>query len=521
VAKTTEITMGTTKLSEEWAIGVRQPSTVSDWKKLIGDFRDQFPYDPLTALIVETFANALDAEATKVDIRIDGNKYIIVDNGKGMTNYSFKEYHNIASLTKKRGEGIGFAGVGAKVFLDRADGIITETRSTSFNGATHWAFYGDSLQWEPIAAPNKLDYPTGTYVEVKVKTDEDINKLNSPFIERALKQYYNAALLGYYRLKSVAVNGKEVKPWQIPEDTVEKTKQLDFRYGGHHIYGFFLKSTTPIPEEYQGPFIVVYGKTVMQEWFRQFPLRSETFHGLILADHLIDILRTSKSDFERTSMLWKKFYGRVGRVFSCWLDEIGARPKPPPPSNLDQMTKELEKSINEILKMPELSDVANTIFQNLVQKITAISSAQGGSTGTEIGGAQTTTGTIGGLSIGEGMNTLGDEEGKGIAEDETGIAPIERVRRRVRGGIKIGYDEKPESPLEGWIDPGKPAIVINIAHPAWKVAQGLTLEARDERVRLYHTLRTIFVVLVEEAGVESPKETIAKLFSCWYSSWIK
>ncbi len=60
-------------MSDEWNIGIRRPSTVSDWKKLIQDFRDQFPYDSLTALIVETFANALDAKATKIDIHIDSD----------------------------------------------------------------------------------------------------------------------------------------------------------------------------------------------------------------------------------------------------------------------------------------------------------------------------------------------------------------------------------------------------------------------------------------------------------------
>lgn len=71
-----------------------------------------------------------------------------------------------------------------------------------------------------------------------------------------------------------------------------------------------------------------------------------------------------------------------------------------------------------------------------------------------------------------------------------------------------------ENPSEGWIDPGKQAIIINMGHPAWKVADGLTLQARDERVRVYHVLRTAFVTLVEE-GVESPKDTLQKLFSYW------
>jgi hypothetical protein len=508
-------------VSEDWAIGMRRPSTVSDWKKLIQDFRDQFPYDPLTTLIVETFANALDAKATRIDIQINSDVYKILDNGKGMTSYEFKEYHNIASLTKRRGEGIGFAGVGAKVFLDRAEYIVTETKSKDFTCATNWAFQGESLEWEPISPQSKIGYSTGTCVEVKLRNIEDVNKLTPQFVKSALQQYYNAVLLGYYHTRYVAINGTEAKPWQVPEGKVEKRKDFELKYGGHRIKGFLIKSTDALSEEFQGPFIAVHGKTVMQWWFRQYPLKSETFYGLILADHLIDILRTSKSDFERTSMLWKKFHGKMGQVLSNWLDEIGAKPKVPPPTDLDEMTRKLEKSINEVLKTPELIDLANTIFQNIIQRTVAIRNGKGELTGNEEEGTQTTTGTLGGPSEGEGIDTIGEEDGMGIVEDESGIAPIERVRRRVRGGIKIGYDDQPENALEGWVDPGKQTIIINQGHPAWKVADGLTLQAGDERVRVYHTLHTVFTTLVEEAGVESPKKTLAKLFSSWHNHWIK
>jgi hypothetical protein len=364
-------------LSKEWQIGTRQHSTVSDWKKLIRDFRDQFPYDPLSALVVETFANSLDANATKIEIQIDSGAYRIADNGNGMSLYDFKEYHNVASLTKRRGEGIGFAGVGAKIFLDRAEFIVTETKSAGFSGATHWAFYDDSLEWEPIPTINRVNKPSGTFVEVKLKDAEDTAKLTPQFVKEVLQQYYNAVLLGYYNARSVLIDGREVEPWQVPTNEIEKRKEFDLRCGKHRVKGFVVKSTKSLPEEYQGPFIVVYGKTVMQWWFRQFPLSSETFYGLILADHLIDILRTSKSDFERTSMMWKIFQGKTGRAFSKWLDEIGAKPTPPSlPTDLEEMSRELEKSINQVLKMPELAELANTIFQNIVQRSVAIKSAQ-------------------------------------------------------------------------------------------------------------------------------------------------
>jgi hypothetical protein len=336
-----------------------------------------------------------------------------------------------------------------------------------------------------------------------------------------LQQYYNAALLGYYNLRDVTINEVTVKPWQIAQGEIDKKKDFDFRYGKHRIKGFLVKSTRILPEEFQGPSVVVFGKTVMQWWFRQYPLRSETFYGLILADHLIDILRTSKSDFERTSMLWKKFHGRMGQLLSDWLDEIGAKPTlPTVPRDLESMSRELERSINRILRLPELADIANIIFQNIMQRTVAIKSQSGELQGSETEGKQATTGTLGGTGEGRGVDTIGEEDGKGTVEDESGLTPIERVRRRLRGGVRIGYDDQPRNSLEGWIDPGKPAIIINTGHPAWKVAEGLTMQARDERVRVYHTLRVVFATLVDEGGVDSPKETIAKLFSCWYDSWI-
>lgn len=242
-----------------------------------------------------------------------------------------------------------------------------------------------------------------------------------------------------------------------------------------------------------------------------------------MADYLIDILRTSKSDFERTTMLWKKFNARMGIILSCWLDEIGAKPKIPETDvDLCRMSAEIEKSINQVLKMPEFEKLVNTLFQNIVHRDIAIRNNQGALLGSEADGKQQTSGSLGGQGTGEGIETAGDEEGNGIIVNENGEIPIEKIQRRVRGLVKIGYEEKPEDALEGWMDPGKKAIIINRGHPAWKIANGLSLQARDERVRVYHVLRTVFSTLVEEGITDMPpRETLAKLFSSWYDSWVK
>lgn len=447
-------------MAERWNIGERHQSTVN-FSKLIRDLRQQFPYGPFAALIVETFADSLDAKATHIDIHIDDDIYKILDNGKGMDRGDFEEYHNIASLTKTRGTGIGFAGVGAKIFLDEAEYIITETKTQDFHGATKWAFCDESLVWETTNVQNKVPYPTGTYVEVKLRSDERIIfRPTIEFVKKTLQQHYNAVLLGYYHVKQVTLNGEIVGPWQLRKDEIEKKKEFDFFLEKNRIRGFFVKSRAKLPEVFQGPSIVVHGKTVMQSWFRQYPLESDTFTGLILADYLIDILTTSKSDFEQTSKLWKKFQAKMGKVLSEWIDKIGAKPPSRPSSPPEEkLTKQLEKSINDVLKLPEFADLANSFFQNITRRDVAIKSE--------------------------------------------------------RGGIKIGYGEQPENFLEEWIDLGGPAIIINKAHPAWKVADGLDSSARVNHVKSYHILRTVFNLLVEEIGAEEPKEMVAKLFSGW------
>jgi hypothetical protein len=492
--------------------------TKVNYAKLVVDLRDQFPYDALTALIVETFANAIDANASKIDIDVDTENYIfrICDNGCGMSKEQFHEYHNIASLTKDKGKSIGFAGVGAKIFLDRADYIITESKSDTAYSASEWIFkkQAKTPQWRFIETSNKIKSSTGTYVEVKLRDQSDFIIFSPDFIKYLIQQWYNAILLGFYNVKDVFVNGQRIKPWE--PYPVEYQKDLDFTYEGNHIKGYFTKTSEDIPEVFQGPHIVVNGKTVQQCWFKQYPIHPEKISGLILADHLIDILTTSKAQFKYQKGSWNKFNAKIGKIFSEWLTEINAKPQTPKVSeDLQNMAEMLEKSINEILKNPLFNKLAKDIFQNLLKKTVSIKSAKGEALGILTDKQQLTSGTMGGEGEGGGVPTSGDQEGAGVEEKPEGKeeepekdTPIEKVKRRVKGGIKIGFDEKPEELKEAWIDPAQAVIIINTAHPAFLTAYALKSES-------YHMMRCIIVELLEEAGVENPKETMHDFFSTW------
>ena len=501
-------------------IGKKRESTISDWRKLIRDFRDQFPYDAVTALVVETFANSLDAKSTSIDITVGKDTYEIIDDGKGMTRNEMEEYHNIASLTKRKGEGIGFAGVGAKIYLDRADYVFTETKSETFYGATRWFFEGKKLVWIPVKPKGVIRGKTGTYVMVKSKEKVDSLKLTPSFVEDVIRRYYNYVLLGYYGPKTVRVNGKVLKGWYPNEKDIAEIKNFNFKFGNYRIKGFFTKLRNEVPSCFQGISIVVYGKTISQEWFKQYPLESEKFTGMVQADFLSEIVTTSKSDFNRTKTLWRKFHARMGKELLEWLDEINARPRLPSVKLDERSTRELEKSINEILKKPEFRRILDGIFQNIMRRDTYIRSVKGDERGKEVDGMQITAGTLGGDTEAGGVATYGPEEGKGVIKEEDGTERIERVRRRIRSGIHIAYDHQPNVLLEGWIgidpDTQRQAIVINTGCPSWKIAEGLTLQARAEHVKIYHTLRVIVDVLVREANLDNPEEVAFKIMDEWY-----
>ena len=95
------------------------------------DFLGMYEQQPSEVVLVESIANSIDIGATQLNVYLDdhGNTYELVDNGKGMDSNTFENYHTIALSSKDKSKGIGFAGVGAKIYLASWEGasVITET----------------------------------------------------------------------------------------------------------------------------------------------------------------------------------------------------------------------------------------------------------------------------------------------------------------------------------------------------------------------------------------------------------
>ena len=144
----------------------RHQSSVN-FKNLIKDLADMYPFDVGTVVLIELVANSLDSKATLIDIDYysQGRSLVVTDNGTGMTQEDFDQYHDFAAGLKTRGMGIGFAGVGAKISFNIASQVITETRSSSYAGGSNWYLESEkNLIWDDIP-PSHLDNH-GTRVNV-------------------------------------------------------------------------------------------------------------------------------------------------------------------------------------------------------------------------------------------------------------------------------------------------------------------------------------------------------------------
>jgi len=127
-----------------------------DLLHLLEDLRDAYPGDLEETILTEIVANSLDSSASRISLLTDPEErtLVVADNGSGMARRELARYHDVASTTKARGEGIGFAGVGIKLGLLVAEEVLTETRRGDVHVATRWHLASrHRAPWRWVAPP--------------------------------------------------------------------------------------------------------------------------------------------------------------------------------------------------------------------------------------------------------------------------------------------------------------------------------------------------------------------------------
>ncbi|MEM3191385.1 MAG: ATP-binding protein [Candidatus Parvarchaeota archaeon] len=489
-------------------------------REVIKDFLDGYSAEPEEVMVIESIANSLDAEASNIWVSLwaeagKGYFYSISDDGKGMTEEEFKHnYHSIGFSTKPKGNAIGFAGVGAKLYLamlHAGDSIYTETKSTGYHGASELALIGNSMKWKEVTPRGKITGETGTYVELRLRSSSN---LDMPMVEHIIQENYNAILLGLYGKKSILVAWKPGAPLSAWKPETESEHEASFSIDGIKCRCYFWLAKKEFDEE-KGFDIVVLGKTIEHnQWFgRQFeiePKFSKRICGLITSDALAKLLTTNKQGLktghERTWLAYKK---AVDRELKLWLEKIGAIRKTTSPRSEELVvTNEVSDVFNKILKMPEF-DIYNP-FMKKTRGEGVVESGNPDSFGKKVDGSQNMPGTKEDNNGGNGERKQGEGNGNAIESSDEGDEIGERRRRPLRSGIKINMDDQETNPAEGWVTPE--AVVVNKGHPVYKRCQflGYTYEKN-------HIFRCVAMALIE--NVDPAKKLVFDELRRFYNAW--
>jgi hypothetical protein len=499
-------------------------------KRLLEDIRDGYPYPLEEAIVVELIANALDAKASQIGFLTHPTLRImsVIDNGNGMGEREFVEFHDIAATTKIRGKGIGFAGVGVKLALLIAEKVITETKRGSFHKATQWRLESPQrAPWDYITPDGLLD-SLGGGTAVSIISSRDTELLKEEFIEHVVQTHFYPILHEEFMNKILKliykwgvkfyVNGKLIQMPQ-PEQMIQ-SKLLIVQLGrrGKLVgVGLLSKSKQELSEDEWGIAISTYGKVVKRgwDWIGMVPRNPKCLTGIVEIPQLSEILTTNKADFLKDGTSLQKYYRyrkAIQEAMEPILKEFGeiSEPRERVERDLRPLEREIEQVLGSMLDdFPELSPLLGRRGKG--EPVSGVISDPNASLiGTMTEGVEVMTGTRGGSGEGGGVEaTEGALPGERIKITPEATEPgSEHEGRRRRPGLMIGFDEASEREDLGWLTEN--TVWVNKGHPAFRRAVD---SGADEN---YHTILTVAWVLSNYLEAEkSPQKFINRFLSSW------
>ncbi|OYT19205.1 MAG: hypothetical protein CCU26_12780 [Nitrospira sp. UW-LDO-01] len=493
-----------------------------DLQHLLEDLRDAYPGALEETILTEVVANALDSGATRLRLLADpvGLTLTIVDNGSGMRRRDLVRYHDLASSTKTRGHGIGFAGVGIKLGLLICEDVVTETRRGKEHVASRWHLAGrHKAPWKWIP-PLGLVPDHGTAVQLKLQNALS-PLLDEGYIEGALRRQYQPLLqpefdevLAAYYPKGFEfdVNERALERQSARGSEVSKLAVCLARKRKPVAIGYLVRSESPLSEDQRGLAISTFGKVIKHgwDWLGITPAAHDRIVGMIEAPALAAALTLNKGDFVRVGTRGALYLGyrkaiqeAVSQQLSRWgdaresEDKAGRRTMRPMERDLETVLVDLADEFPLLASLVEQraggqkrlpigrSEVADS-GQGLLA-----ASIMGGAEGLEETGIAPTTpqepSTI--QPSGQGMQGEAQRE----SESSLGVAVVPGPKARSRPG-RYGLTIRFES-HEGDPDLGRlveSTVVINDVHPAYRRA----LASRSEG---YHIALAVALALARLA----------------------
>lgn len=497
-----------------------------NFKKLISDLAEMYPYETEEVVMVELVANSLDAHANKISIDYDpgNNVLIITDNGAGMTQSQFADYHDFAAGWKSRGFTIGFAGVGAKLSFNVADRVLTETKSKAFSNGSDWYLASkNQLKWKDRKALSIKR--SGTRVEVHFRSTVQPEYADEEALLQLLKRHYlplfDKRFLDLYDRMGIyskelrfIINGSIVEPSDLIKDmNLDQVKEFAPQKGNKKIgYGILgvAQHDYPFGVGRSGLFICTHGKVIKAEFFNQFPgILGPRILGVVEVPELIGFLTTGKTDFLHNRGNYKQFeflYSPIRHEFKSWLGEIGVQQAEI--SDLDDAQK-LERELRKIAsEIPELRDFFGFWMKDKSLQISTDGDVRAamdsGIEATLADGDGTILNNGGVMDVG---NNPGEAPVPNQDSEEIKATPISRSSKR---GPKIGFIAAPDRLEMAWIDGDH--IMINTAHPSHCKIKANSLA---KHLHNYCAIGTAIQRFIISSGDISNVNVLDRLMAAW------
>ena len=504
-----------------------------DLLHLLEDLRDAYPGALEETILTEIIANSLDSGARVVRLMTDPatRTITVLDDGAGMQRRELARYHDIASSTKTRGEGIGFAGVGIKLGLLICEEVLTETRRGVTHIATRWHLASRNKapwKWTP---PPGIVPKRGTAVSLRVSNP--LSPLLDPgFIEGTLRRHYQALLEPMFEplLREHYPHGAR---FEVNERVLEPEVHAASRPGSDGLaplevrlarkrkpsaVGYLVRETMPLPEDRRGLAISTLGKVIKRgwDWIGLSPATPELVGGFIEAPALAGCLTLNKADFIRsgprgaTYLAYRKAIQEVvARQLASWGDARGEAEEA-----RRRVTRPVERDLERVLV-----DLAEDfpLLASLVER------REGGQRRLPIGrDGQDARGLVAtalsGLREAAQAGEPQSPRAAGAVAEEpprpeapvvtppSGSATLPGsggARRPARYGLTIQFESRPDEPELGRLV--ESTVWVNEAHPAYR-------RAAASRSEGYHLALSVAMALAPLAVEPAQERAFVNLF---------
>lgn len=333
-----------------------------DLQHLLEDLRDAYTGSIEETILTEVVANALDSGATRIRLLTNSTDatLTIADDGRGMRRKELSRYHDVAASTKRRGEGIGFAGVGIKLGLLVSKEVVTETRRGATHVATRWHLASrHRAPWKWIVPPG-LTAARGTAVQLALASP--LSPLVDPsYVEETVRLHFQPLLdpafgdvlrRHYPNGVRFEVNERETV-WSAPSGS--ERAPVAIRLGRRRTpaaFGYIERNGFAAADRH-GIAISTFGKVIRRgwDWLGLAPAEHASITGLIEASDLAACLTLSKNDFIRTGSrgaTYLAYRKAIQEVVSRQLADWGDRRVDEVRPRLARLERDLERVLEDL-----------------------------------------------------------------------------------------------------------------------------------------------------------------------------